>query len=61
MDRLLKDRECCEIINISRASWWNGVKKGIYPQPIKLSSRTTRWKQSEVMALVENGISGEAV
>lgn len=59
MDRLLKDKECCQIVNISRASWWNGVRKGIYPKPVRLSTRTTRWKQSEVMALVENGSKEE--
>jgi predicted DNA-binding transcriptional regulator AlpA len=55
VDRLLKDKECCEVLNVSRATWWNGVKKGIFPQPIKLTERTTRWRLSEVLALIENG------
>ena len=53
--RLLKDKECSEILSVSRATWWNGVKKGIFPPPIKLTERTTRWRLSEVLALIENG------
>lgn len=38
---------------ISRAAWWAGVKAGKYPQPIKLSSRTTCWRESEILALID--------
>ena len=40
------------LIPISRAAWWNGVKEGKYPKPIKLGSRTTVWRESDVLALV---------
>lgn len=41
------------IIPISRTSWWNGVKSGIYPQPIKLSARTTVWRAEDIRAFLE--------
>jgi len=41
------------IIPISATSWWNGVKSGKYPKPIKLGPKTTCWKASEVLALVK--------
>ena len=41
------------ILPISRASWWAGVKSGKYPQPVKLSSRTTCWRESDILALVD--------
>jgi len=41
------------LIPVSRASWWNGVKEGKYPQPMKLGSRTTVWRESDVVALVQ--------
>lgn len=41
------------IIPVSRASWWKGVKTGRYPAPIKLTERTTCWRESEVLALIE--------
>lgn len=54
VDRLLKDKECCEILNISKPTWWKGVREGIFPKAIKLTEKTTRWRLSEVLALIEN-------
>ena len=39
-------------IPISRAAWWNGVREGKYPQPVKLGSRTTVWKESDILKLI---------
>jgi predicted DNA-binding transcriptional regulator AlpA len=58
-DRLLKDRECCTYLNVSRPTWWKGVKQGRFPKPIKLTERTTRWRLSDVLALIENGAGGD--
>lgn len=43
------------IIPVSASSWWNGVRSGKYPKPIKLGPRTTAWRASEVLALVNGG------
>lgn len=40
------------IIPVCASAWWNGVKKGIYPKPIKLSPRVTAWRENEVLALI---------
>jgi len=40
------------IIPICATSWWAGVKSGKYPKPIKLGEKTTVWRASEVLALV---------
>ena len=55
--RLLRLCEVLEIIPISKSSWWAGVKAGKYPKPIKLGPRTTCWRLSDVLELVEAGIS----
>lgn len=52
-DALLRLPEVLEIIPVSRAHWWAGVKSGKYPPSIKLSSRVTCWKRSSVLALLE--------
>ena len=39
------------LIPISRASWWAGVKSGKYPKPVKLGSRTTCWRESDIEKL----------
>ncbi len=43
------------IIPISKSSWWNGVKSGKYPQPIKLGPRTTAWRAADVRRIAEQG------
>jgi prophage regulatory protein len=49
---LLRVKQILQLIPISRSSWWAGVKKGIYPQPFKLSSRTTVWRTQDIVALI---------
>jgi prophage regulatory protein len=43
------------LLPICEASWWDGVRKGKYPKPIKLGPRVTCWRLSEVMHVVHNG------
>ena len=47
------------LLSISASSWWNGVKAGRYPQPVKLGPRTTTWHLHKVMAIVQKGIKHE--
>ena len=44
-------------IPVSRSTWWQGVKDGRFPQPVKLGPRTTAWRWSDVRALAERGVS----
>ena len=41
------------VIPISRAAWWNGIKKGRFPRPIKLGPRTTAWRVEDILKLIE--------
>ena len=55
-DRLLRISQIIpEILPISKTSWWNGVKTGKYPQPVKLGERTTAWRESDIQKLIETG------
>ncbi|RLQ89271.1 helix-turn-helix transcriptional regulator [Notoacmeibacter ruber] len=40
-------------IPISRSSWWQGVRDGRFPAPLKIGPRTTVWRVSEVSALID--------
>lgn len=40
-------------IPVSKSTWWQGVKDGLFPQPQKLGPRTTVWKASDIRALFE--------
>jgi predicted DNA-binding transcriptional regulator AlpA len=42
------------ILPIGRTTFLNGVKSGIFPQPVKLGVRTVAWKSGEIMAMVES-------
>lgn len=41
------------IFPVSKSTWWAGVKTGRYPQPVKLSERTTAWRVEDIRALLE--------
>jgi prophage regulatory protein len=36
------------IVPVCRSTWWDGVKAGRYPQPVKLSKRITVWRVEDV-------------
>jgi prophage regulatory protein len=40
-------------IPVSKSTWWQGVKDGRFPKPLKLGPRTTVWKAEDVRALFE--------
>lgn len=41
------------LIPVSKSTWWEGVKSGRYPKPVKLSPRTTAWRVEDIRALIE--------
>jgi predicted DNA-binding transcriptional regulator AlpA len=41
------------IFPIGRSTWWQGVKDGKFPKPIKLGKRTTAWRVEDIKALIE--------
>ena len=42
-------------IPVSKSTWWQGVKDGRFPKPIKLGPRVTVWRAEDIAALIENG------
>jgi len=43
----LSIKELAAHIQASKSTIWNGVRKGIFPKPIKIGG-LTRWRRSEV-------------
>jgi len=41
------------IIPIGKSSWWQGVREGKYPKPVKLGARTTVWTAESIRELIE--------
>ena len=52
---LLRLSQVLSLLPVSRSHWWAGVKDGRYPKPLKLSSRVTVWRASDIRKLI-NGI-----
>ncbi len=41
------------IIPVGKSSWWEGVKTGRYPRPLKLGPRTTVWTVESIRKLIQ--------
>lgn len=39
-------------VPVSRSGWYQGVKTGKYPQPVRIGERAVAWKASEIDALI---------
>ena len=42
-----------EVIPLGKTSWWEGVKSGRFPKPVKLSARCTAWKAEDIRELIK--------
>ncbi|WP_312844137.1 helix-turn-helix transcriptional regulator [Diaphorobacter nitroreducens] len=38
---------------VSRSGWYQGVKTGRYPQPVRIGERAVAWKASDIRRLVQ--------
>lgn len=44
------------IVPVSRSTWWEGVRTGRYPQPVRtLGPRITAWRVADIRRLLEGG------
>lgn len=41
------------VIPVSKSTWWQGIKQGRFPSPVKLSMRVTAWRVEDIRALIE--------
>ena len=47
-------------IPVSRSTWWEGVKNGKFPKPVKISENITAWRVEDIRSLIERlGAGGE--
>jgi len=43
------------LLPIGKSHFWAGVKSGKFPPPLKLGERTTCWRLSDILQIVEKG------
>ena len=39
-------------IPVSKSTWWEGVRSGRYPRPVKLGPRITAWRVEDIIKLI---------
>ena len=42
-----------KIFPVSKSSWWEGCRSGIFPKPVKLGPRTSAWRVEDIRTLME--------
>ena len=52
-DRLLRVRQIVPgILPMSRSTFLEKVRQGVFPRPVKIGERITAWRESEIMKIV---------
>lgn len=41
------------IIPVKKTTWWQGVRSGRFPKPVKLGPRITAWRVEDIRALIQ--------
>ena len=41
------------IFPVCASTWWNGVRSGRFPKPVKLGPRTTAWRVEDIRTLID--------
>ena len=50
--RLFRIKQVLEVIPVSKTTWWNGVRDGRFPKPIK-NGRMTFWKSEDLETFMD--------
>jgi prophage regulatory protein len=56
-----KDQGIRPLIPVSRTTWYSGIKRGMYPKPVKLGDRVSAWRSQDIQKLIEHGPHGGEV
>jgi predicted DNA-binding transcriptional regulator AlpA len=46
------------IIPVGKSVWWDGVRSGRFPKPVKLGPNTTAWRVEDILALINQLAAG---
>jgi prophage regulatory protein len=56
---LIKLPDVLQLYPVSRSSWYEGIKLGKYPPPIKIGPRSSAWRLSDINKLIEDVGAGK--
>lgn len=49
----LRLKQVLSIFPVGKSTWWEGVRSGRFPKPVRLSARTSAWRVEDIRALIE--------
>lgn len=52
VDRLLRRKEVEQLVGLKRSAVYQMISAGVFPRPVKLSTRAVAWRESEVEAWI---------
>lgn len=53
-DKLLRRPEVEALTGLSRSTLYDWMKRGAFPQPVKLGTRLVAWRESDIAAWLES-------
>lgn len=57
-EKLLKLKEVLARLRISKSSWYDGVRRNIFPQPVRIGTRTVVWLESDIESYLQQNYGG---
>ena len=52
-EKLLKLKEVLARLRISKSSWYDGVRRNVFPQPVRIGTRTVVWLESDIESYLQ--------
>ena len=53
-DGYIRLNDVLTVYPVSRAAWYEGIQKGIYPEAVKLGRRSVGWSRAAIRELIAN-------
>ena len=57
-EKLLKLKEVLARLRISKSSWCDGVRRNVFPQPVRIGTRTVVWLESDIESYLQKNYGG---
>jgi predicted DNA-binding transcriptional regulator AlpA len=54
---LLRLKDVLALYPVSKTAWYAGIASGLYPRPLKLSTRVSAWSRCDVISLIESTVA----
>jgi prophage regulatory protein len=54
---LIRLKAVLEILQISKSTFYAGIKEKRYPRPLHISPRTSAWRRTDILGLIEKEAS----